>query len=795
MQNFNLKSYFTFLSRNKAYTAVNVFGLAVSLMFVIVIGLYAWQEFSIDRQHSKAGRIYAVGIQYDGDPVPMANGHHAVLRYMQKHYPEIELTCGFVKGSLRIPDRGNTVNASALYVDSTFFSMFDFKLLRGDRRTCLAQKGNIVVTESFARRFFGTDDVLGRPIVTEDQLRFRVTGVVQDFDHTIIDKDVDAIIDFSYRERENHGDMDKYFPNSVSLGSAASFVQVRERHDFMQKEKDVQRFFQEFWPRDKDDFFQFVPVLLPLDRLYFSGCKYSGALVLGNYKLVSILAAVALVILLFSIMNYVNLTVAQSGYRAREMATRRLFGCTKAGVGGNMFGESLVMCLLSLAIAVALACVFAPYMGRLLETSISLKPLFSPGGLAVLAVFVLVVSFLAGALPATILSRVKPIEVVRGTFRKQTKLVFSRIFITVQNVITITMLSCALIMSLQMLHLVKAPLGFKTKNNIVIYSRAAFAGSGLDVFLDKVRALPEVKAVAPSIGNPADGGNNNTIMIEGDKEHTAFQMFTATPEFMKIYGITLKHDLHAEGDSILYMNDLALKAFHMKPTDTHMSDRYDQDYFWRFPKNPTLGGVINDIRLRSILEEEKPILLLITKKVMEPWVVSVQVEGDPVEAYAKIKDIYKDVFHEELEQFWPPFVDKQVEVYFEDELRTTKIVTLFALVAIVISLLGLVAMSTYFIQQRAKEIAIRKVFGSTGNQVRRRLIRAFLVYVAVAFVVAVPIIVHFMADWIAQYSYRIIWWPYIIVAGLIVLLISYAAVAVQSWIAAGENPVKNIKQE
>ena len=477
------------------------------------------------------------------------------------------------------------------------------------------------------------------------------------------------------------------------------------------------------------------------------------------------------------------------------MATRRLFGCTKTGVGGNMFGESLVMCVLSLAIAVALACVFAPYMGRLLETSISLKPLASPGGLAVIAVFVLVVSFLAGVLPATILSRVKPIEVVRGTFRKQTKLVFSRIFITVQNVITITMLSCALIMSLQMLHLTKAPLGFKTENNIVIYSRAAFAGSGLDVFLDKVRALPEVKAAAPSIGNPADGGNNNTIMIEGDKEHSSFQMFTATPEFMKIYGITLKHDLHAEGDSILYMNDLALKAFHMKPTDTHMSDRYDAGYFWRFPKNPTLGGVINDIRLRNILEEQRPIMLMITKKVVEPWCISVQVEGDPVEAYAKIKDIYKEVFHEELEQYWPPFVDKQVEIYFEDELRTTKIVTLFAFVAIVISLLGLVAMSTYFIQQRAKEIAIRKVFGSTGNQIRTRLIRSFLLYVGIAFVIAVPIIVHFMSNWISQYSYRITWWPWIIVAGAVVLLISFAAVAVQSWIAAGENPVKNIKQE
>ena len=121
--------------------------------------------------------------------------------------------------------------------------------------------------------------------------------------------------------------------------------------------------------------------------------------------------------------------------------------------------------------------------------------------------------------------------------------------------------------------------------------------------------------------------------------------------------------------------------------------------------------------------------------------------------------------------------------------------SLFAFIAIIISLLGLVAMSTYFIQQRAKEIAIRKVFGSTSNQVRHRLIRTFLLYVAVAFVIAVPIVVHFMSDWISQYSYRIAWWPWLIVADVIVLLISFAAVAVQSWIAASENPVKNIKQE
>ena len=795
MPNFNLKSYFTFLSRNKAYTAVNVFGLAVSLMFVIVIGLYTWQEFSIDRQHSKADRIYAVGIKFDGEPTPNACSHHAVLRYMQKHYPEIEKTCGFVSGGLSLINRGEFINTQVLEADSTFFDMFDFKLLQGDRRTCLAQKGNMVVTESFARSFFGTDDVIGRSIMSQDSLIFRITGVVQDFDNTIINKDIDAIIDFSYRERENQADMDKYFPHSVSIGGATAFVQVRKGCDFMQKEKDVQRFFPSFWPRKEDASFTFAPILIPLDKLYFYDAFATGALVLGNFKLVSILGAVAVVILLFSIMNYINLTVAQSGYRAREMATRRLFGCQKGGIRLTMFAESAVMCLLSLVIAIALAYVCAPYIGRLLDTKISLAPLFSLLGLAVIAVFVVLVSLVSGALPATILSKVKPIEVVRGTFTKQTKMVFSRVFITIQNVITIVMLACALIMSMQMLHILKAPLGFKQDNNIVIYGYSKFSAPEFDVFVDKLGTLPAVKAIAPSMGAPTDGGNNNTVKLEGDNDFTGFQTFRVTPAFMKTYGITLKNDRHLEGDSILYLNERSLKALHMKATDTHMGKRYPTETFGYFGSNPRFGGVLNSFRIRTILDDEPPIMIMVTNKVVSPWCVTVNVEGDPMEAYNQIKDVYKDCFHEEVDPENIKFVDQLIQEYFENEIRTTKIVSLFAFVAIIISLLGLVAMSTYFIQQRAKEIAIRKVFGSTSDQVRRRLIRTFLLYVGIAFVIAVPIIVHFMSDWISQYSYRITWWPWIIVAGVIVLLISFAAVAVQSWIAAGENPVKNIKQE
>ena len=785
MGNFNLKSYFTFLSRNKTYTAVNVFGLAVSLMFVIIIGLYTWQEFNIDRQHSKAKRIYNIGLNMDDGTWRTANCHHAVLRYLRSRYPEIEQTCGFTAGSLKLKDNGNFVNLYVLEADSTFFSMFDFPLLQGNRTNCLKQKGNIVLTESAARRLFGNTAVIGRTLTTAENNHFRVTGVVKDFDNTFIDKDIQGIIDFSYTI--NMANMDENFPQIVNMTGAASFVQVREGCDFAAKQKDVDAYFQTFW-EDKH------PIITRLDKLYFSGLD-AFLMQMGNLTLVKILLAVGIAILLFSIMNYVNLTVAQSGYRAREMATRRLFGCTKGSVGVNMFTESLVMCVISMLIAVALACMCAPYASQLLDTKLDLSLLASPLTVGIMAAFILLVSLASGVLPATILSRVKPIEVVRGTFRTHTKMIFSRVFITVQNIITITMLACAMIMSMQMLHLIKAPLGFNTENIICIEYPDNYSSRHSGEFENRLRSLPFVKAVAPSCGTPATGGNNKTITFDGEKREWSFQFISGTPEMMKIYGLTLKNDLHAKGDSIVYLNDMSMKALQMKPTDRHLSSRYEQIRYGYFRKNAEFGGVLNELRIRNILEEQHPLLVQVCNNIQEPWSISILVSGDPVDAYAKIKDVYKEVFHEDIDESSSPFVDKYVQARFKQELRTTKIVSLFAFIAIIISLLGLVAMSTYFIQQRAREIAVRKVFGSTGNQIRVRLIRTFMLYVGIAFIIAVPIVVHFMSKWIEQYSYRIVWWPWIVAAGVIVMLISLAAVAVQSWMASNENPVKNIRQE
>jgi len=340
-------------------------------------------------------------------------------------------------------------------------------------------------------------------------------------------------------------------------------------------------------------------------------------------------------------------------------------------------------------------------------------------------------------------------------------------------------------------HLTQAPLGFETKNLICLTQYNAFSSKDYPLFMERLKKLPGVSMVAASNGTPQDGGNNNTI-VEKDKTYS-FQLLVGDKNFASIYGLSFKNDLHVNHYPKVFANAAALEALKMKPTDRNLSRYYKEYPFMGFDQNGSFGGVLDDLHLVNILSDShKPLLLNIREKVEYPWSVTIQVEGNPAKAYGEIQKLFKEVFHEELDESHP-FVDRYIEKQFEEEIRVSNIVSIFAFIAILISLLGLIAISTYFIQQRSKEIAIRKVFGSTSNQIRKRLINTFLAYVGVSFVVSVPLVWYFMSDWIVKYSYRILWWPWVIVSGILVLLISFLAVAIQSYVASNENPVIHIK--
>lgn len=788
----NIRSFLIFLSRNKAYTAVNILGLSISLMFVILAGVYNFQERGIERQLDKGDRMEVVCVDKIL-PNKIEGIHHVVGKYLRQQFPEIEATCGVCRYDVLVGKGDGKVSAEMFCADSNFFSLFNYKLIEGDRRTCLQDEDGAVVTQSFARRMFGSEDPMGKEFTWQRTHKQRVTGVMQDMDNTLFDSP-DFFVKFCFRNVEpgNGGNTDEYAEKriGVSILSSSLFLLMHPGTTLTDKSEQITKCIRSHW-----EFFNNAEAFtIKASGLYLSGITNASDNVTrrGNAKLLNILVLAAIVILFFAIINYINLTVAQSGYRAREMATRRLFGASRMNVFVKMILESTAMVFISLVIAVILALSFAPTFGSFVDRKLDMTVLCSPAVIMAVMVAIVIVGILAGVVPALIISRVKPVEIIKGTFRRQTKMVLSRVFIVIQNIITIAMLSAAAIMLSQTWHLVHAPLGYSTDNILNIDISNQTSDSEIRHFMDDLRRQPFVSNIAASYGTPIDGGNNNTVMK--DNRQISFQYIVAPPELMDIYGLKLKNG-GKWTDGHFYANRQA--AYDITRVMNLKMNEFPKHVQWyRTDSLSAYGGEFGDFHIGNILRERHPILIYIQNEVMDPINISVKTAGNASDAYDKIGVLFKNNFHQEMTSDNAEFVDFMVQHHFDEEVRTSRLVCLFAFIAIIVSLLGLVAMSTYFIQQRRKEIAIRKVFGSTSGEVGRRLIRSFLVYVIVAFVVAAPVIAYIMNSWISSYSYRVsLWWLWIPAAGLFVLAVSYAAVALQSRKAARQNPSVNLKSE
>lgn len=774
---FNFKSYFNFLNRNKAYTLINVFGLSISLMFVILIGVYTQQEFGMDKMNSKADRIYVLGQSSKDDDC--TGSHHDIQQKLMSRYPQIETTCAIAKYTLKVnaPSGGNMF-ATFLFTDSTFYRIFDFKLLEGNRNTVLNAPNDAVITKDFARRYFGNVDPIGK-ILKKDSVNFVVTGVAENMQNSCI-RNIDVLTTFG---NVKYANTSLVGPGMANAMGTDVFILTRPHTDLLSKTEDMKRYFRTFfWIYQLKDLDKGV-TLTPLSKLYFSPRKsVSGNFDSGDKKLVGILFTVGLVILSFSIINYINLTVAQSGFRAKEMATRRLLGSRRIDIVLRLVMESIILCIISLVIGVFWAFTFAPFTDRLLETKLVMSNIFKPEDLLILVAMILLMGVLAGIIPALVISTAKPIEVVRGTFRRKTKMFFSKVFITFQNILTILMIASSITMVWQIHHLIHAPLGYNTKNVIIVGNPRD--SSKVGTFISELRRHPCIVNVSACGGTPFDRGLDNTMPYHW--RTVDFRVFVADTSFMSIYGLKLVRDNHIDDENGVYVNRQALAEMGLDMNAKSLM-YYNKPY--------KIRGIVNDFHLGDITMERHPVIIHIRKRIRWPWEFSVEVTGDPVEAYKQVQKVYKDVYGEVLDED-KPYIEQKIENVFESQIRISNILMLFTGIAVVISFLGLLAMSTYFIQQHSREFAIRKVFGCSNNKIWRDLIRTFLSYVVIAFVIAVPIIYYFMSKWLSAYTYRIPLSPLIfIAAGLFCLIISFFTVFIQSYVASNANPADYLKRE
>lgn len=787
----NFRSFFNFLGRNKLYAAINIFGLSVSLMFVILIADYTLRQLTCDDYHAKADRIYVIG-----NEERITSGYY-LQKYLRDRYPEIESTCA-VAVSGQSTDATQPVevglqkySATILFADTTFFRIFDYQLLDGDREQVLASRDNVVLSESFARKVFGTFNPMGQVIRFPDEEKsYVVSGVVRDIDRSVI-PNMDIIMR-AERLCDINSANDEHMSNS---GAVTTFILARPGADLTAKIPDMLDYFKEIYWIYKGNVYQHV-TLTPLRDVYFLSQNNDGGFNYGSWPFVMILFGVGAVILLFAVMNYINLTVAQTGFRAKEMAARRLLGASRGEIILKLILESTFLCVVAFVIALFLAAAVEPGASRLLGSKIGVWQDMTPAVVACYAAFIVVLGVVAGFIPAMMVSRYKPVDIVRGSFRHRTKMFYSKVLITIQNVITIVLIATSLTIGLQIRHLISAPMGYNTADILDVSTEIFLGKKQIAQFREELLREPCVEAVALGCGTPHDQGNNNTMQYGPDRM-IGFQIFIGDSTYFRILGLERLRDNHLatreDGNNALFVNQYALQALGIAEDATNF--KVGENYTYNYD----IAGVYRDFQLGSALDELQPVLLKYYDSPEEflkkayPWNILVKIHGDKTAAYNTVKSVFERISDGAVFT-GAEYIEQEIEADYADQRRILHIVGIFTLVAILISALGLVAMSTYYIQQKEQEVAVRKVFGSTRGEVLTRLVGNFMRLVGAAFVIAVPVAWYLLERWLQDYSVRISLSPLIFLAsGAFAAAVAFVAVFWQSSRAADSNPVDSIK--
>lgn len=796
-----MKYFFRFLKNNPLYAVINVVGLALSLMFVILIGDYTYRQFSIDKWHRNHERIYVLGTENGNSLLSWPDCAHS----LKDRYPEVEDVCcvymhnGKIKHEDKVYEESQGDNAgNIMLADSNFFRFFDFKMIDGDRETALDSPEKCVVTESLAKALFPDGNALGQPLqiegtryvfVSDDNgdpydssLVYTVSGVIKDLDKTVFLNETAVIANFERAPQVLGYRLRNDLMASGPLGSTLSFLMLRPGASLEDKIEDLTSYCIESIP-----VFNFYgnrkAAIIPLDDLMFAPQNTGAGLQTGDKSLLGILLAVVLAILMFAVTNYINLTVANTGFRAKEMATRRLLGSDGLGISLELIGESTLMVFISFIIGGALALLLEDKVAVLFKGKIDILKDINFSTVSVSLLFIVLTGIISGIMPTISLSKYKPIDVVKGSFRYHSKMVLSRIFIILQNVITMTMMTATLTILLQMNHLVNAPLGYNTEN---IYR---VSSDNPEVLRNALKSQPFIQGIGSFSGTSLDG-NYRSMSTRKDKDNNNLLVYLTTwdKEFIDIMGINLVKDNHLSGD-VKYINEELAGKLSLGDGESEVT--------WGDGKVMQVAGIFSNFHMTNILDPYQPFLISVkdTDEIEDPNFM-VKTDGSP-DARKKLCDLIKEVDGTTEDLDWKlQSVDDNIKASLNEEKNTMRIVSIFTGVAVLISILGFIGMSLFFIRQRKKEIGVRRIMGSTTNEVLSLLLTKFCAPLLVSFIFAVPLSWFIMDKWLESFSYRIGLSPWIFIAsGAVSLLIAVVSIFFQTLHAAHSNPADAIRAE
>ena len=792
-----MSSYIKFLSRNKLYTIIEAVGLIISIAFVILIGNYVYQQYSVAYGNPYRNWVYAVGNQ---DYLSLSWWDKAVF---EDKLPEAE-TVARISGSdydgyITFGDE-QPVSAVITEADPEIFELFPSLTLLEGSVDEYRLKGHCLISESLANRTFNGDAV-GKPIqITyfDDKIESMVCGIFKDAPNSMMPNS-DVLLNPKFNTLPNQ----KPFS---SIGQYMTLIKVQEGTDREQFAKKVEEV---GLPNYSDGFVSAMPIYT-LPEVFFNENQwmFKG----GKKPVMQTLTVVVLLLLVSAIFNYINLNMALSGKRAKEMATRRLHGATKGSIIMKYIVESVSFTAVCFVLAFLLACALFPMMNGLLKNVgggdmsidaslgqfVLIRFNWTVGVVAVYLAAIVLVGVLSGIAPAAIASRFEPIDVVRGSYRLQTKRVFSKIFIVFQNTITIVLIAMAILMEVQMRHMMNRPTNMRSEG---LYSLQCWVKEYSDIapLIDRLEKIPNVNAVGYGRGFAGQMNMGTTVtMPEGERVN--LQLILCDETYFNMLDLQVVEDFGLRTNSVWMSRTLAEKLA-LSDSTAHY---YTRNMHINGSNPETVGGVYEDIPTRSAASSEpnqfSAVIIARAEDLIWGNGVMIDVSGDYKETEKAIMQAYTDYSEEKNGTYVEPaqngYVKDLNNLLLQPAKMAMRLLELFMLLSVLISLLGLVAMSTYYSEQSTKSIAVRKVFGGTVESELWRSVKDYMVLVGIAALIGIPLAVWFCGRYLERFAYRIEHYGWVIaVAAILGMLMAFLSVLWQTLKAARTNPAEALKKE
>ncbi len=796
-----IKNYFKIafrnLKRNKIYSFINISGLSIGLACAMLILLYVKDEVSYDRFHNNVNNIYRVvtdNKDKDGNRRKDGNsGYFQGPRFTQ-NVPGIQMFVRVKSGSEDMKTGTEIHPQDLLYVDSGFFSIFSFPLVSGNRNTCLKDPHSVVISEDIAKKQFGTTDAVGKIIMLkEDSVfsQYQVTAVAKKTpQNSSIKFDMLLPLRIPPGEGVDNEDWFNFFLNTFVVLNPNANVQ------------NVESQMQKFYLQDAKEGIKLVKekygdilgtsryLLQPFTAMHMSTelPAQNGLSDASNPMYSYILSGIALFILLIACINFVNLTVARSVKRAKEIGIRKVVGGERKQLILQFLGESFFLCIIAFLFAIVIVQLMLPVFNNLSNKALALSYLFDVKLVTGYIVLFLVTGFLAGFYPALVLSGYKPVETLYSRFNLAGKSYLQKSLVILQFTLASFLIIATFVMYAQFNFLTTEKLGYDDSNLVIVNKDQVKHGEAA-LFKNELMKSPGIVNVTAknggTWGTAAKTANDSIIQFQYE---TVDESYIPLLKIPVLQGRNFSTEYPADSNNSVLVNEAFVKKAGWKiPIGQTVN-------FWYRNEMYHVIGVVKDYHFASLNEKIGP--QLFTMKNDNPYgMFGIKIRpGSDAASLKQIQKTFKKFFP--LSPYSYVFKDQQNLKSYEAEEKWKQIMLFSAILTIFISCIGLFGLSVLSAEKRTKEIGIRKVLGASINNVVTILSKDFVKLVIVALLIAVPLSWLAANKWLENYPYRIsLSWAMFAVAAVIVIFIAIATVSFQAIKAALANPVKSLRTE